>query len=72
MKRFTGCVKRLKNDMDALHRRMKHLHNRGDMFFTALQMDGGRMRNLDDAEQWLNDARGALAKFIKSSKGESA
>lgn len=72
MKRFVAHVKRLKADMDALHRRMKHLHNRGAMFFAARSMDGGRMRNLDDAEHWLDDARKALGDFIKSSKGESA
>jgi hypothetical protein len=41
------------------------------MFFGVRQIDGNLMRNLDDAETWLNDAKGALAEFIKAHKGEN-
>jgi hypothetical protein len=49
MKRFTGCVKRLKNDMDALHRRGEIFH-KFEEIEGGRRLDGGRMRNLDDAE----------------------
>ena len=40
-------------------------HLDAEMRFKSRLLDGGKMRNLDDAYQWLNDTVGALTEFLK-------
>jgi len=53
---------------DSLNRalvKVRSLHTTALRLFRAGQFDGGKMRNLDDAECWLTDTRDALTYFLK-------
>ena len=52
--------RRLRNALGELNT----IHAGALVKFQARDLDGGKMRNLDDAQQWLTDTLGALNEFL--------
>ena len=52
--------RRLRNARGVLDELWNHAHKE----FKDHRLHGGRMRNLDDATQWLNDTMEALDEFV--------
>ena len=59
------AVEKARNDLTKTLARVRFAHKKAQAHFNGGQFDGGKMRNLDDAECWLTDARGALTEFLK-------
>jgi hypothetical protein len=60
--------RRLRNARGVLNELWNHAHKE----FKDQRLNGGRMRNLDDAAQWLNDTLEALDEFVKGEMNRGA
>jgi len=58
-------VKKLRDDLTKILARVRSVHMTAQEHFNNHQFDGGKMRNLDDAECWLTDTRDAMTNFLK-------
>ena len=59
------AVLKLRDSLNRALIKVRSLHKTALRLFHAGQFDGGKMRNLDDAEAWLSDTSDALTYFLK-------
>lgn len=64
-KKLDPAVKTLRDDLTKTLGRLRRTRELAVTHFDNGRLNGGKMRNLDDAECWLADARGALTDFLK-------
>ncbi|MHB8069534.1 MAG: hypothetical protein ACYDIC_16705 [Desulfobaccales bacterium] len=61
-------LRRIKAGLDKLIRSAWDAHRRGEIYYQAASMDGGKMRNLDDLVMHLEDARKEIREYLASIK----
>ena len=59
------AVKRARDDLTKTLARVRLVWKTAQAHYNNGQFDGGKMRNLDDAECWLADTRDALTDFLR-------
>ena len=57
-------LRKIKAGLDKLIRSARSAHRRGEIYFHAASMDGGKMRNLDDLVMHLEDARKEIREYF--------
>ncbi len=58
-------VRQVRDRLNKALAAVRRLHYTAHICYLAGEFDGGKMRNLDDAESWLADTRTALTEFLK-------
>jgi hypothetical protein len=59
------AAKKVRDDLTKVLARVRLIHKTAQAHYYAGHFDGGKMRNLDDAECWLTDTRNAMTNFLK-------
>ena len=57
-------LRRIKAGLDKLIRSARGAHRRGEIYYLAASMDGGKMRNLDDLVMHLEDAMKEIREYL--------
>ena len=60
------AVRKVREQLNKTLKAVRTIHHSALTCYHAGEFDGGKMRNLDDAECWLADARDALTDYLKA------
>jgi hypothetical protein len=65
-KNLSRSIRPLRNQLNKILRTLNSAHQRAEDIYKGGHLDGGKMRNLDNALTWLKDVRGELSEFLKA------
>ena len=59
-------VRQVRDQFNKILRTVRKIHDTAEICFQNNEFDGGKLRDLDDAQLYLEDARNALTAFLKT------